>query len=116
MRETESTVIEVREKAEIGVGDLLAFPISRAETISHLEVIGIDEGEDESMVYLRADKGTRYTLYTGGDRLGFGTLEGENTEPTPILGIEKVASQADMRKPDGPMLEDLLGDEEDPDA
>lgn len=112
MSELESAVIGAAEGTEIELGDLLAFPVSRAETISHLEVIGIDKNERDggAMVYLRHDD-QRYTLYTGGDRLGFGTLEGETIDPTPILGIEIVARRSDMQDPDGPMLEDLLGEE-----
>lgn len=86
MEEVESTEIA---GTEIEIGDVLVLPISRQESVSHLEVIGIDEG-DETNVYLDAD-GTRYTLYTEG-AIAFAVLEGEPIEPTEILGVKKPES------------------------
>ena len=82
MEETESTEIA---GTEIEIGDVLQLPISRNEVVSHLEVIGIDEG-DETNVYLDQD-GDRYTLYTEG-AIAFAVLEGDNIDPTEILAVE----------------------------
>ena len=83
MEEVESTEIA---GTEIGIGDVLVLPVSRQRSISHLEVIGIDEGE-ETNVYLKEGE-TRYTLSTA-DAIAFAVLTGDKIDPTEILAVEK---------------------------
>ena len=83
MQEVESTEIA---GTEIEIGDVLALPVSRQETISHLEVIGIDEGDDTN-VYLKHED-ERYTLSTA-EAIAFAVLTGDNIESTEILAVEK---------------------------
>lgn len=106
MQEVRSTEIA---GTEIEIGDVLALPVSRAKTISHLEVIGIDEG-DETNVYLKYDD-QRYTLSTA-EAIAFAVLAGEDIESTEILAVEKPeALQISDEEDDMPVPEDILGGE-----
>jgi len=95
---------------EIQIGDVLVLPVSRNESISHLEVICIDE-DDETKVYLKQED-QRYTLSTA-EAIAFAVLTGDDIEPTEILAIEKPEElQIPDEQDDTPTLEDInLGGE-----
>jgi len=108
MQEVQSTEIA---GTEIEIGDVLVLPISRQESVSHLEVIGIDEG-DETNVYLKHEN-TRYTLSTA-EAIAFAVLTGDNIDPTEILAVEKPEMlQIPDDQDDMPTLKEIgLGDDE----
>jgi len=107
MHEVQSTEIA---GTEIEIGDVLQLPISRQETVSHLEVIGIEETDiestDDTKVYLKIDD-SRYTLSTA-DAIAFAVLSGGDLErTTEILAVEKPESLQIPDDQDGPNLEDM---------
>jgi len=107
MEKIESTEIA---GTEIEIDDILVLPVSRKKSVSHLEVIGIDE-EDETNVYLKQDD-QRFTLSTS-EAIAFAVLTGEDIEPTEILAVEKPERlQVPDDEGDMPRLEDIdLGDD-----
>jgi len=112
MHETESTEIA---GTEIEIGDILVLPISRQESVSHLEVIGIEETDiettDDTKVYLKSDNG-RYALSTA-DAIAFAVLSGGPLDrTTEILAVEKPDELQIAEDQDMPTLEeiDILGD------
>jgi hypothetical protein len=101
MQEVESTEIA---GTEIEIGDILALPVSRSETISHLEVIGIDQGDDTN-VYLKRD-GVRYTLSTA-EAIAFAVLTGDAIGPVEILAVEVPENLQPAGDGGMPRLEDI---------
>lgn len=106
--EVESTEID---GTEIEIGDVLWLPVSRKKAYTHLEVIGIDVG-DEKRVYLQQG-GHRYTLSTG-DAIGIAILTGDEIETTEILDVQIPESlQRREEEDDIPEYDDLSLDIDD---